>query len=77
VRESGLYRVLIDPITLLCSSERLDEPPSFEEARVHVGEPKSSMRVSIQTIGDMLVILYWFLPFVRLLVVLRRRGVIP
>jgi hypothetical protein len=33
VREGGLYRLLVDPMALVHSSERLDEPSSFEEFR--------------------------------------------
>jgi hypothetical protein len=34
VREGGLYRLLVDPMALVHSNERLDEPSSFEEAYV-------------------------------------------
>jgi hypothetical protein len=32
VREGGLYKLLADLVALVHSSERLDEPSSFEEA---------------------------------------------
>jgi hypothetical protein len=34
VRDGGLYRLLANPVALVHSSERLDEPFSFEEAYV-------------------------------------------
>jgi hypothetical protein len=32
VREGGLYRLLVDPVALVHSNGRLEEPSSFEEA---------------------------------------------
>jgi hypothetical protein len=32
MRKAGIYRLLVDPVTLLHSSWRLEEPSSFEEA---------------------------------------------
>jgi hypothetical protein len=32
VREGGIYKLLDNPMELVNSSERLDEPSSFEEA---------------------------------------------
>jgi hypothetical protein len=44
------------------------------EAQEHVGVPRSSVR-AVYLLGDMLVMLHWFLPSMRLPIVQRRRGV--
>jgi hypothetical protein len=35
-REVGLYRLLVDLVALVCSSEKLDEPFRFKEAHVEL-----------------------------------------